>query len=92
MRSGEIVITTNTRIQPTQRCRNDAEELGIPIDKVVDLLFQIATFPSVGRWQGRKSDQQWYQLDFSSDMTLNILVQQSVETLARIVTISEART
>ena len=89
---GATVITANTRLLPTQRCRNDAEELGIPIDQVTSLLAQVANAPSVGSWPGRKSDQRWYQLDFSADMTLNILVQQSVETQARIITICEAPT
>lgn len=85
------MITANTRFLPTQRCRDDAEELGTSIDEIVDLLSQIATSRSVVTWDGRKSDQLWYQLDLPSDMTLNILVQQPVETLARIITVCEAR-
>ena len=35
-------------------------------------------------------DQWWYQCDLSTSMTLNVLVEQSVETYARVITVREA--
>jgi hypothetical protein len=79
------VITSETRLYPTQTVQRKAEELGVSLDDVLNVVRQ--RDPTT--WSGRGHNQVWYQGDTRDGRTINVLVEHRIPQYAPVVTVEE---
>ena len=79
------MITSETRLQPTNTVRQKAEQIGVSLDDVLNVVRQ----RNSATWPGRKPNQLWYQGDTRDGKTINVLVEHRSPQYAPVITVRE---